>query len=158
MKIRMGFVSNSSSSSFLVFLKDDSIFGPPKEFTLTDEENIKKLEEYGFKYSNTISPFKIIFHNKEEDEEYTSMKYFVVCNQDEVISFLVKNNIPFKSSCQYDQEFISYQKDSDYILKAENFGMSLDMYGEDDDKLERVKDIPRYEKWDVKEYLEENKI
>jgi len=69
------------------------------------------------------------------------MEYFVTCNEEEVIEFLVKNNIPFKASCHYNHEYISYKKDSDYIFEAMNYGLIANMYGEDHYKFFTEEDM-----------------
>lgn len=157
MKIRQGFISNSSSSSFVVRIKDDQVFMIPDDL-LANEEDIEKLKKYGFQPSNITHVFdRQDTMIKSGDPDYhISMKYSVVCNQCEVIYFLVKNNIPFKASCHYDQEFMSYKKDSDYILKAYNFGEVLDMYGDNEEELEEIKESKSYKKIPVKQFLKEN--
>ena len=133
MKIRSGFVSNSSSSSFVVQIKKtlfDSIKEDKGIYTniIADEESIPILKEYGFSYSMTRSPFD---RPEVEDNEdlMCYMHYNVTCNQEEVIEFLVKNNVPFKASCHYGHYFVMFKKDDDQILEAYNFGKEMDMYG-----------------------------
>jgi hypothetical protein len=133
MKIRNGFVSNSSSSSFVVQIKKtlfDSIKEDNGTYTniIANEESISILKEYGFSYSLTRSPFDEPQVEANEDL-MCYMYYSVTCNQDEVIEFLVKNNIPFKASCHYGHCFVMFKKDDDQILEAYNFGMEIDTYG-----------------------------
>ena len=119
MKIRNGFVSNSSSSSFVVIVDENRLDLDGKGYgTIATEEDIKKLKEYGFSSSHSLNIKK-------------ELRYYVSCNQDFVLYFLMKNNIPFKAFVHYDHEFYTYKKDSDYMLKAHNFGKELEMYGED---------------------------
>ena len=160
MKIRNGFVSNSSSSSFIVRIADDDFFLKIEKGFLASEEDVKKLEEYGFQKTNDISPFKIddgweVIEGKNKDI-YASMRYKDLSNHDIIASFLIKNNIPFKASVHYDQQYWSYKKDSDYLLKVYNFGNKIDMYGEDGYCLKEIKDTPSYIKIPIKQYLKEN--
>ena len=102
--------------------------------------------------------------HKNRTEKSTCLTYYVSCNEDEVISFLVKNNIPFKASCHYDHYYVSYKRNSDYILFARNFGIVIDTYGEDKVELTNklagkvgIEKVKPYEKVDKKEWLEDNK-
>ena len=160
MKIRTCFVSNSSVSSFIVRIMNHRILKQADNLIATPED-IKKLKDFGFKDSNLTNPFNTdeMAIITGEDNKYLSMKYSVVCNQDEVTYFLVSNNIPFVASIHYDQEYCSYKRDSDYILEAANYGQIMAMYGEDYyeyfemmDSLEPIKKRPK------NEWLKFNKI
>jgi hypothetical protein len=155
MKIRTNFVSNSSSSSFIVKIKEYKIFpaeGDNKFIAL--EEDIKKIQEYGFKESTLRGPFDIDCYRR--DNEIISFQYSVICNQDEVICFLIENNIPFKASIHYDNEYLSYKKDSNYIFVAHNYGIEIDKIGEDY-FLNRKTKLKPIKKIFVKKWLKENK-
>ncbi len=159
MKFRYGFVSNSSTASFIVRIKDDKIFTIKGEGWLASEEDIEKLKEYGFTKCNIVSPYTMNIHppaEEDPDDFEISMKYWVSCNQDEVMCFLVKNNIPFKASVHYDNEYWSYRKDNDYVLSAENFGVTLDMYGDDRYDLEEMEKRPSLTKIPKDQYIKEN--
>ena len=133
MKIRNGFVSNSSSSSFIVQIKKTLV--NPKQNMIANEEDIKKLADYGFVKTRKHSPINAFSMDTiKEDTEPNKCYYMlhnVICNQKEVIEFLIQNNIPFKACCHYDQQFYLYCKDSEYIIAATNYGNIIDMYGVD---------------------------
>ena len=164
MKYRFGFVSNSSSSSFLVSIGTSHLF-PLSENTkqfLVEKEDIPKLEKYGFEKCNRINPSHCsdISSLSIGKNNFISMKYDISCNQDEVILFLVKNNIPFRANCHYGHQYVSYQRDSDYILFAYNFGKRIETYGEDRlefedlSHIEPIKKIPKEEWLSYNDYLE----
>ena len=163
MKIRLGFVSNSSTANFIIRIKESVFNSEEDAILITNEKDIEKLKEYGFENSYSTSPFD----NKDKDEnwiaandDYISMKYFVTCNYEDDVCFLVANNIPFKASCHYGHKYMSYKKDSDYIFEANNFGLALDMYGEDlydvYDTIDNKEFLP-FRKIPKNEFLEENK-
>ncbi|MHA1468966.1 MAG: hypothetical protein ACTSSP_00240 [Candidatus Asgardarchaeia archaeon] len=164
MKIRNGFISNSSASSFIVQTKKDKFdMIMEKEIGTLDQEQVKLLKENGFAPTTTSDPFSFLELNRrswpdskgqEEDiDNDVYMALMVACNQDEIIYLLVKNNIPFKAACHYGQEFICYEKDSDYMFKANNFGMEACMYGAEHVEEDRF-NSPKFERIDVKGWME----
>ena len=164
MKVRTGFVSNSSSASFIVRIKQDDWHNVKDELFIASEEDIIKLEEYSFERTNATNPFDSnntrMKTGDPGPDHYISMKYSVTCNYEEQIEFLVKNNIPFKASCHYGHKYISYKKDSDYIFEASNYGLMFNMYGEDYYKFFLEKDMKNldfrpYRKIPKSEYLDE---
>ena len=58
MKIRNGFVSNSSSSSFIVRFKNHPHRNRSDSMIAT-EEDIRKLTDYGFQLSRIENPFDV---------------------------------------------------------------------------------------------------
>ena len=133
MKIRIGFASNSSCTNFIVRIGWNKYSHVKEDHVMANKEDIEKLKKWGFKESNIDNPFRMdeTQYWAGENNKHVTMKYDVDCNQDEIIAFLVDNNIPFKASVHYHQEFWSYKKDSDYIFVAPNYGIALEMYGED---------------------------
>ncbi len=158
MKIRIGFVSNISTASFVVRIKEDPLRKARWPGFMVRKEDIPKLKEYGFKPSNLVSPFDKQEIRMVGKTTYISMKYYIDCNYDDVICFLVKNNIPFKASCHYDHKLMSYQKDDDYIFEAINYGFILNMYGEGFYENCDLKDLYPFRKIPKEKYLEENEI
>ncbi len=172
MKIRTGFVSNSSTASFLIKIKEDEYPRSKEKDFVATEEDIQKLIEVGFYFveARNSCPFFFEPENKSEKrtEKSTHLYYYITCNEDSVIYFLVKNNIPFKASCHYDNYYISYRKDSDFIFSAKNFGVEFEMYGEDnkEEMYEMMKELTKederyerkpFEKMDKKQWLEDEK-
>ena len=129
MKTRNGFVSNSSSSSFVVRRYDYSKVGNPPSIT---KEQAKLLVKFGFKKTNTHCP-SFIDNNSNwadnPDKKYFNYGYEVVCNQDEVICFLIKNKIPFIANCHYGHETYWYDPKTDKLVHATNFGAIIETYG-----------------------------
>lgn len=117
MKTRLGFVSNSSSSSFVVSMKEPHVYPEPKD-QLT-EEDMKKLREYGFE------------EIKNDDSPPVEFQYEVSCNQDEVLEFLLKNKIPFEAECHYGHYQVFYDKKTDRVIEAWNYGCEIATYGPD---------------------------
>jgi hypothetical protein len=126
MKIRYGFVSNSSSSSFVV--KYRSGIDGPKIFL--NKEQLKKLKKYGFKYTNVNNPYYVDVDLKN-GKVSTSLKVFgkwdivnlsysVICNQDDVIYFLLTNKIPFVALCHYDEELVVWDGESEWFFEFPN--------------------------------------
>ena len=115
MKIRNGFVSNSSVSSFCIDLKDLST----NRILLTDKQ-MKVLNDYGCQL-------------------YNGFRYGidVSCNQDEVIYFLLYYKIPFTASCHYGHYSVVYNPvESNIVYTIQNYGSMIAMYG-----LDQLQDI-----------------
>ena len=119
MKLRNGFVSNSSSSSFLVkHITRDWDKTPP-----LSKEDIILLEDYGFYKTYAFYPDQVT--NESElikDTDPYNYGLDVICNEDEPLIWLVKNNIPFTADCHYGQFTLVYEKDSDHIVSLRNNG------------------------------------
>lgn len=156
MKTRSGFVSNSSSSSFIVENYEQyPLFGDntPK----LSKEEIDKLLDYGFFYVRRkyASELENSMGKAKPCKKPYNLGYWIMCNQDEVIDFLLKNNIPFTAVINYGHTHVFYDRDSTDMLVAENYGLSLEMYGH---KAEHSIPLPSgtngVRKVDVNKYLE----
>lgn len=140
MKIRSGFVSNSSSSSFICRLKD-----------ITEDE-IKLLKKYGFQYdgnyfsSQTYHAGPSSEQISEENIQFLSaiidgidpvnlrnapcLSFSVACNQDDVMKFLTDNNIPFEGTVHYGHYNVFFKRGEKFVMQVANAGMIREMYGE----------------------------
>jgi hypothetical protein len=154
MKIRNGFVSNSSSSSFVVraveaiykpIRKGDSSssFGDSSSSfagwkSLLTKKQIAKLKQYGFRRTWAHSPSQVPYTREEWDKHeaalikkkdgHFSYGYDITCNQDEVIQFLLENKIPFLADEHYGHRSMFYDG-KDKVVVAINFGTIMSMYG-----------------------------
>lgn len=112
MKTRSGFVSNSSTSSFIVRVKDIfSVKSKGKGNRIISKEQESLLLGYGFK----SNPYR------------DTLEKEILCNQDIVMTFLVKNKIPFTADINYECQSVVYDG-GDKIVFGTNFGKSISMY------------------------------
>ena len=138
-KYRHGFVSNSSSSSFIVRRFD--ILSGTKQVTTKQEQ---LLEKFGFRKTTAHITYNVpAFHDKKEwkkqEREVQKIKdddvfgynygYEIVCNQDDVIQYLITQKISFIASCHYGHETVLYNAKTDIITTGINYGERLSMYG-----------------------------
>jgi len=159
MKIRNGFVSNSSSSSFLMLRKNSFIHKHSKRIITAKEEKI--LTKFGFKKvscfrSDQVPDLSCDLNIEKNDIENYSLGYRVDCNQDDVIYFLLKNNIPFEATCRYGDETIIYLKGEKNFLIFQNYGNRFSGYYDEksyDGICDGIEDKPPLQKIDVKNWL-----
>ena len=132
MKLRLGFISNSSSSSFIVKTRptkwDIILTKTSAEEIPMEEKTIELLKKFGFKSTENHDPFReemvCIAEEKLETGDGSLLSLYMVCNQDIALQFLVANDIPFKASVHYGQYLYSYDKGDDYIYVIRNFGIA----------------------------------
>lgn len=125
--MRNGFVSNSSSSSFVVIRKD---FMDGKIFLSKQDE--AKLKKFGFKKASCYYADQVDFDlfAQEKGEKVSKnyqLGYSVSCNQDDVIYFLVKNQISFEALCEYDHYHVIYKSGAKDFLRIQNYGHQASM-------------------------------
>ena len=130
---RNGYVSNSSSSSFVVVIHDDESCAPA---ITKEQEDI--LFSYGFRYINEDwrhalagGPRRIIESlEKPFDEKYPiAMYYDVSCNEQDVMDFLFENRIPFVEEEEYGTRTVHYDGESDWYDTYVNAGNRFLIYG-----------------------------
>lgn len=137
MKTRQGFVSNSSSSSFIVRRLDSNT-----DAKMTTPEQDLALAGFGFRKTIAHNPHQVpAFHDKKawkEEAKWMRRKYYktgfnygyeITCNQDEVITFLIENRISFVASCHYGHESIIYDSKENVIYIGQNYGAIMETYG-----------------------------
>lgn len=151
MKIRDGFVSNSSSSSFVVHVREAKYKdnGKKKRYKvgnktitmprmdrvtsplLITKKQLKTLIKYGFKFGDYLYASRIeegVQPDKVNEELATDMYYQVTCNEAEVVEFLVKHDIPFEAATHYGHYNVFFRPGEDKVWIARNLGRYLETY------------------------------
>jgi len=140
MKTRNGFVSNSSSASFVIPLKITHLGGnkTTRDILLSQEE-IDLLIGYGFWKSCNRNPFRgpndwgynCNDCEGSKNKEFCTadvfgdmyLRYDISCNEDEPIDFLLKHDIPFYAGMNYDGQLMVYKKGMKKVLVLQNEGI-----------------------------------
>lgn len=131
MKIRNGFVSNSSSSSFIVHYRNRM-----KDIgeTLLSKEEIKTLKKSGFKACTLTHPSHLDHTDYNDqsiwckDEKCLSYAKWSDCNQDEETYFLIKNKIPFIATVSNGLYTYLYPRNSKCLFIFANRGKEIETY------------------------------
>ena len=158
MKTRNGFVSNSSSSSFIVKVKD--YFGAKSVKKLTKDQ-IKKIEKFGFRKTVAGCPDSV--DNDSYIQALISRNYFnygytVTCNQDEPIEFLLKNRISFEAEIHYGHESWYYDGETDKLIIGQNVGKQISyVVSSNNFDIDDINTKDIIKQTTGKEYLEEEK-
>jgi hypothetical protein len=134
MKTRQGFVSNSSSSSFVVQNYSDAFSKKPKK--CLSSAKVKKLMAHGFALDTASYPHQVGLRDMTQSHKLTPDEMLfatwtkaVICNQDVEIEFLLKNRISFVAECHYEHESFIYDGKSDKLIIAQNYGKQAEMAG-----------------------------
>ena len=158
MKIRNGFVSNSSSSSFLIEIRERKYKDSGKKkrvrypkgvkingrnsFTmprmdpistplLITKKQLRALLKRGYKFCEHTYAGRIEegIKPKEMNPDLATHMYFqVVCNEANEVEFLVKHGIPFEASTHYGHYSVFYRKGNDSVFIARNLGRYIETY------------------------------
>lgn len=140
MKIRIGFVSNSSTASFVIktrptkwdLMMAKSKFEGHRDVLVLPSEKIKLLKKCGFVPTKISNPFQKelscdiveIGEPPEKDtEDDTLLGYWVSSNHREILEFLVAHDIPFKASVHYSHHLYSYDPRDGHIYILPNLGI-----------------------------------
>lgn len=130
MKTRNGFVSNSSSSSFVVGFRDLLVGSHcHKKLTITGKQ-YDSLVKFGFRKIKNyrvhgISDDDMQFDDADVGDFCENLGYHADCNDYEKTAyFLIKNGIPFNCLKDYGDTNVLYDG-SDYVTIARNYGNAL---------------------------------
>lgn len=158
MKFRTGFVSNSSTASFIVKTRPTDWDKSMKDIGMEDvysftlpKEKVELLKKYGFVPTKSENPFQKELNTYLDDPPMTAdtdndalLGFWITCNHDYVLQFLVANDIPFKASVHYGHELYSYDVEDGYIYILRNFGLEFLSRPK---KLEEILNDPEEKKW-----------
>jgi len=171
MKIRQGFISNSSSSSFVVKYRWDwldlhanKVAAAGEQLSLQPDpltpQQVEALLKYKFWFSKERHPSHLeVFHNedyplevKEEEAEY--LVYQQACNEDDTIAFLLGHKIGFKAACHYNHYSVFYCPENDQVVRIDNPGIMHETYGGIDNTIANTRGTKIYTR---EQWLEENR-
>jgi len=159
MKTRTGFVSNSSSSSFVVPQYENWIDQKKKLLTKADEKALRKL---GFALKICYYPDQVM-DNKDDDfvkeaPQFANWCREVTCNQEDEIFMLLKARITFTADIHYGHYSMIYDGKTDVLLIAQNFGKQIQMGGAEKMTFASAKEANPVERTTGKKYLKTHKL
>ena len=188
MKKRIGFISNSSASSFIVTNKESIHVDKDDEKEKLTNKQKRLLFDNGFEYVNVHDPRDLLtfyfanLYDKVKEKprlkkgekkslhrlgvrdstmrlvkkQETDARFglVVICNQDDIIHFLLSNRIPFRASVHYGNQAVIYEKGKHYFYHFYDLGAHTIMYGTNS-LDETCRWCPRMEKIKIKDYLKE---
>jgi hypothetical protein len=172
MKFRTGFISNSSTASFVVKTRptkwDNLLYGTKqnqekKSFFLS-RKKIAFLKKIGFVPTKEEDPLRIDITNScgynklvEKCRDNTLLKYYLTDNHYFGLQFLVANNISFKASVLYGNYLYSYETNDKYIYRLCNYGIAHFYNPKEVFDTRRFYSIEKspYKKIKVKEFLKD---
>ena len=132
MKIRQGFVSNSSTASFLIRYSE---FFPKDNKPVLTKAQVKKLEKRGYYKTYAYYPEQVNNDEIPDTVQNFNYGYHVLCNETDELQWLVKNNISFKADCHYGQFTLVFEKEWDHVLVLKNLGHCYLMHADDLDRM-----------------------
>jgi len=116
--------------------------GMYKPNELMTSKDVEAVLKYGFRPTTCPSPSQLensnwTWENPEPTPPPITPKtqylgFCVTCNEDEVIEFLVQNNIPFSGSTHYGHQSVFYRRSDKTLLWIDNPGVKFEMYGHGD--------------------------
>lgn len=127
MKIRNGFVSNSSSSSFVVDLRNDMDRSFPRMITI-EQEN--RLLDLGFKHSwvsHTNLVEEGMLSSSKPNDRCTNMIYHHSINSEDIVEELVKLGVPFRMLYNYDTTLHIWKPWKRNLFSFTNIGNAYEM-------------------------------
>ncbi len=117
----------------------------------------------GNPFIRDLRPLDSDWDNIEGDtEDETYLGYWITCNHDFVMQFLVANDIPFKAAVHYSDYLYSYDPKDEEIYILRNFGIDYHHNPkelEEDLKEEEIKPLRKISKEEyLKGYDEEESL